>query len=212
MVNDVTPPTAVEGTHVQPNAETNPDQVVETVETLREKLAAAESRAQANSQEAQKYRKEQAKAKADADSAERKRLEEAGNFKTLFEQESEKARAASETLKETQAKFAFSQIKSALVAEAVKHGCVDTTDLVKLTDLSDIKIGDDFSVDTKALELKVQNLVKAKPYLFKSKAPTVNDLPAKADKPAVEADFAREISATKTQAEWNAVMHRHGKL
>ena len=187
MNTDVTPKAAAEGTQDQPVLETN-SEATETVETLKEKLAAAEARAQANSQEAQKYRKEQAKAKADAEAADRKRLEAEGNWKVLAEQEAEKARAHAEALKETQAKFAFSQIRAALETEAVKNGCVDTTALVKLTDLSDIKIGEDFSVDQEALRAKVQDAMKTKTYLFAKQAPSVRDAsPASGKPPAAKA-------------------------
>ena len=93
--------------------------------------------------------------KAAADKA----LEEQGKFKELAEKHKAEAKATIDALKTTRLTFA-------LQMEAVKAGALDVSDVVRLADLTALKLADDGETVEGAAEL-VEALKKSKPYLFK---------------------------------------------
>jgi len=106
----------------------------------------------------QKLRAEQ---KATEETAERKRLEEAGEFAKLRE----RLQAEVESLRqESRAK----DVRNALDAEALAAGLRDPSDLALVPpDLLSAAVDKDGKVDRAAIKAAVGDLKKSKPYLFK---------------------------------------------
>ena len=95
---------------------------------------------------------------ADA-AAEKKRLEEQGQYKELAEKaENEK--------KALQNKYETSAKSNALKLAALQAGTVDADAVAALVNLEDIKLSDDGSVDTESVKSVIETLKKGKAYLF----------------------------------------------
>lgn len=109
--------------------------------------------------ELQKYKKAEEKRKAEQAEAEKKRLEDEGKIKELLEKEkSEKA--------ELQTKYERSAKANALKVEALKQGTVDADAVVALSNLDDVELSEDGSVNTQTVTAVIEKLKSEKAYLF----------------------------------------------
>lgn len=200
-------------TQLDQSATEDNQQVIElSVDDLKAQLEKANSVAKSASEEAKKNRQIIQQIKSEKETAEKQRLEAEGKWQELAKLKEQEALDLAEKLKAKDAAYAFKNIETEFVREASQVGCLDTRALIKLVDLRKVSIDDSLNVDTKSVKALVEEAQKSMSYLFKSKAPTVNDLPNGPGKPADQTDFSRELRATKNQAQYDAVMRKHGKL
>lgn len=108
--------------------------------------------------------KELERIQKEKDAAEKKRLEEAGEFKTLAEQE--KARADG-----LEAKYLTESKVNALKLAAMQAGTVDAEAVATLANLESITLTEDGKVDADSVKAVVDTLKKEKAYLFGTPAP-----------------------------------------
>lgn len=157
------------------NTETSPDEIVVTKSA--EELA---KRLKEVSAEAKGYRQKLAEEKRAREEAQRKGLEDQGQFKELanvYKGQAEAAEAKATKLREA---FATKIVADAVAMEAVKLGCVDADALLQLIALDQIPIGEGFAVDKNHVRTMVEEFKKGKPYLFQKQAPKIPDgLPGK---------------------------------
>ncbi len=116
------------------------------------------------------------------DEYESSKLEEQGKFKESYEKAAKRSKELEDKLKLTEAKYGFKTVKSQVVAEASKAGCVDPEALVNLyqSDLSGLDIDADFNVNAESVKTLVERAQKEKAYLFSKQAPKVHSgLPSK---------------------------------
>lgn len=125
--------------------------------------------------EAKKFRQENAELKRRLDEAEAAKLTEQGNFKEIAEKAQKKAAELEKELKSTKGSFAFKSVSNQVATEALRLGCIDTDALIKLTDLSDLEVKEDYSVEPDSIKSLLDAMVKTKPFLFKKADPKISD-------------------------------------
>ena len=86
--------------------------------------------------------------------------------------------------------FAFKSISGAVEREALKLGCTNVNDLVQLSDLSEIEVGDDFQVNLDQVKELVDRQRKERPYLF-SKSVSAPRVGAGATTPNTQVDWTK---------------------
>jgi hypothetical protein len=152
----------------------------------------------ANENERRKLRERELQAKLD--SIEKERLEAQGKFQEIAEKEREKARQLEDELKKTHAKFAYQSVTSQIESEALKAGCVDTKAFLKLIDLTEVEVDDDFRVNGQALKAMIEKEAKEKAYLFQKQAASVKDLPPASSTAAFATKSIRDMSIDEKMA------------
>lgn len=133
-------------------------------------------------EEAKKYRQKNAEFQARFEAIENERLAEQGKWKEIAEQQKARADKAEKEAKEKHAKFALRTVESQVKAEAAKRGCVDSDALLKLMDISELDVDDDYSVNGTTMASALEKLQKEKPYLFPKQAASHRDLPPNSGK------------------------------
>lgn len=110
------------------------------------------------------------------DEIESSKLQEEGKFKESFEKASKRASELEKELKVTKATYAYNTVRSQVVAEAAKAGCVDAEALVNLyhTDLSELDPDEQFNVKPESVKSLIERAQKEKAYLFQKQAPKVH--------------------------------------
>lgn len=103
--------------------------------------------------------KELERIQKEADDAEAKRLAEAGEFKTLAEQEKAKR-------EQLESNYARERKVNALKIAAMQAGTVDADAVATLANLDSITVSEDGSVDAASIKTVVDTLKKEKSYLF----------------------------------------------
>lgn len=99
------------------------------------------------------------KIESDKEAAEKKRLEEQGQFKELADKEKRRA-------DELQMKFETTAKSNAVKLAAMQAGTVDAEAVEKLVNLADVKLSEDGNIDADSVKKLVEALKTAKPYLF----------------------------------------------
>lgn len=158
----------------KPNGNATPDPKTDdvTVDRSAEEYA---KRLKETSAEAKRHRQENAALKARLEELEQKSLTEQGNWKEVAEKAQAKAKESEEKLKKANQTFAFKSVSSQVATEALKLGCIDTDALVKLADLSELEVKEDFSVEPESIKTLLAEMQKAKPFLFEKAAPKIAD-------------------------------------
>lgn len=92
-----------------------------------------------------------------------------------------KVQDLSEKLDKTTKHYAWNTLTSEIKREAMKHGCTDPDKLIRLMDdedLRSIEIGENFSIDNKAIESVIEKNKKDNFFLFKTGSkPIANGIP-----------------------------------
>ena len=130
--------------------------------------------------------------KARLDSIKDDKLASEGKKDELIESLKKKHEDASGKLNKAVGYFADKSVKSALREEAIKAGCVNVDDFIKLCDVSQIDVSDDFDVSAAQVKALVSESKKARGYLFQGKAPSVKT--GTPSKPELEKDW-RKLSS-----------------
>jgi hypothetical protein len=73
-------------------------------------------------------------------------------------------------------KFAMKTLTDSVEKEALKSGCLNAKALVKLIELSDIEVNEDFEVDQDALKKAIENVKTENPFMFSKSAPQFKDV------------------------------------
>lgn len=96
---------------------------------------------------------------ADAKKHEEEELKKRGEFEKLAQQKEQEAN-------DLKLKYETEKRSNALQVAALQAGAVDTDAVVKLADISKIKLSDEGSIDQESVKALVEELKTGKPYLF----------------------------------------------
>jgi hypothetical protein len=136
------------------------------------------------SQEAKLNRQKLAEEKRKNEEAEKKILQEQGQYKELADIWQRKANASDAQANKLKQAFAYKTVADTIALEASRMGCVDTDAIVALLPMDQVPIDDTFNVDKESVRAMVEDFRKAKPYFFQRQAPTIaNAAPAKSEPP-----------------------------
>jgi len=134
----------------------NPDAVLKKNRELLAKLKAEQER---NRENAEKL-----------EALEQEKLAQAGKKDELIESLKKQVKEREEKVKGLTQTFALKSVNAQVLEAARAMGCEKPDVVMKLADLSDVTVGDDFSVDQEALKLALGKVRDEVPTLFK-KAP-----------------------------------------
>jgi hypothetical protein len=101
------------------------------------------------------------------------KLSAEGKKDELIDSLKKRASTTEEKLNKAVSYFANRAVTSALREEALKAGCINVDDLIKLSDLSLVEVSEDFEVGMDQVRQVVEEAKKSRGYLFNSKAPSV---------------------------------------
>lgn len=136
------------------------------------------------SQEAKLNRQKLAEEKRKNEEAEKKILQEQGQYKELADIWQRKANASETQANKLKQAFAYKTVADTIALEASRMGCVDTDAIVALLPMDQVPIDDTFNVDKESVRAMVEDFRKAKPYFFQRQAPSIaNAVPAKTEPP-----------------------------
>lgn len=144
--------------------------------------------------ENKKFRQANAELKAKNEAIENERLAEQGKWQEIAQKERARAEAAEKAAKETNARFALRTVESQVKAEAAKRGCVDTDALLKLMDMNDLEVDEDYSVKGETMNQVFERMQKEKGYLFSKQAPNHRDLAPGSGKHSFKEKSVKELS------------------
>jgi hypothetical protein len=155
-----------------------------------ENASKTETAAQVNERllrESKEYKQKYLETKRALEGREKAEQEEKGRFKELYEAERQK----NEQIRKMMVK---SSVERSVAEHAVKAGCVNLEDLLKLGDTKLLQF-DEESGTVMGVDLFVEDAKKRKPYLFTaSKTPTINPSTpggVAKDKPLTAMDIAK---------------------
>lgn len=115
---------------------------------------------------------------------EQAKLEEQGKLKELNDALRRESEALKKTVKEKDFKYGSKVLKQEIKSVAKSLGAQEETleDIYKLGDWTTVEITDDFEVKQESVKDALTEMLKAKPYLFKTSKPAPNDLPLNGSK------------------------------
>jgi hypothetical protein len=106
---------------------------------------------------------------------EAQKLEAEGNKEELISSLKKRLEATEKMNKEMLNNFVYSSLDSQVREEAIKLGCVDPDAVTKLADLSQVEVDPKtFKADRETVSSVLEDLRKAKPYLFGKSGPKIN--------------------------------------
>lgn len=135
-----------------------------------------------------------------------------------LEKEAESSKALSATLKE---KLVSRIVTDSLKAELTKAGALSVDTALKLVDRSKIVLNDDYDLDTKSIELLVEELKKSDSVLFKPVTATDEkeeksikhpDIARAGEAENIATAFSVAMRSARTQSQIDAVMRKFGKI
>lgn len=94
-------------------------------------------------------------------------LKRSGNHEARAKKLEDDLAKATESFKSQTRTFATRNLENQLKAKLTAEGCIDADLALKAIDLSDIEFDDGFSIPEEPVKVKVSELVKTKPHLFK---------------------------------------------
>lgn len=100
--------------------------------------------------------------------AEKKALEEQGKHKELAEKASKEAEQAKAAQEAALSALKTERVRFTVLTKAMQMSFAEPEDAMKLLDFSDLTFGDDGSPNADSINKKLEELVKAKPYLVKA--------------------------------------------
>jgi hypothetical protein len=151
-------------------------------------------------EEAKKYRQTNSELKARIDAIESEKLTQEGKWKELAEKEKSRADKAEKEAREKHAKFAMRTVEGQVKAEAAKLGCVDSDALLKLMDLTELEVDDDYQVNADTMKIQLEKLKKEKSYLFPKEAAGHRDLPPASGREGFKEKAVKDMSIAEMQA------------
>jgi len=104
-----------------------------------------------------------------------KRLESEGNKDELITKLRTELTSTKDTRQKETAKYAYKVITDQVKLEAVRLGCLDSDALVKLAELDELEVDENFNVDNESTKRIVEDIRKKRPYLFNKPSPKVID-------------------------------------
>lgn len=123
---------------------------------------------------------ENADLKAKIEAFEQSKLESEGKKDEALSAQRKKIKELEERDRQREAKYSWTRVSSQIKERAIQDGCTDASKLIKLLDkedLSSVDVDEEFKVNSKDLEVLMEKARKENPFLFKSKAAPVSDLP-----------------------------------
>jgi len=132
-------------------------------------------------------------------------LEAKGNFEELVKNQRAEIDRLKKQNTDIYGSFARKSVSQQIALEAAALGCVDSTALEKLVDLSSLEVdGDTFQADNNTVKSMVEDAKVKMPWLFSKKAPNINTSDAKSTfmqtkktvfdmTPEEQAELARKI-------------------
>lgn len=124
--------------------------------------------------ENKKLKSEMARLRELAEAAQQEKLQAEGKKDELIAALKREKEELSKKVVGTHSAFAMRVISGELKAEAAKQGCVALDDFVRLVDLNDIEVDENYNPDPEKVKTLVQDALKSKPYLFSKSGPKVN--------------------------------------
>lgn len=124
--------------------------------------------------ENKKLKSEMARLRELADAAQQEKLQAEGKKDELIAALKREKEELSKKVVGTHSAFAMRVISGELKAEAAKQGCVALEDFVRLVDVNDIEVDENYNPDPEKVKTLVQDALKSKPYLFSKSGPKVN--------------------------------------
>jgi regulator of replication initiation timing len=124
--------------------------------------------------ENKKLKSEMAELRRLVESSQQEKLQAEGKKDELIAALKKEKDELSKKVVGTHSAFAMRVISGELKAEAAKQGCVALEDFVRLIDLNDIEVDDNYNPDPEKVKALVQDAVRSKPYLFSKAGPNVN--------------------------------------
>lgn len=106
---------------------------------------------------------------------EQEQLANAGKKDELIEQLKKSVREKEDKLKATVQTFALKSVNQQVLEAARAMGCEKPEVAMKLADLADVTVGDDFSVDADALKSALEKVKEEVPQLFKKNVAAPRD-------------------------------------
>ena len=148
-------------------AETEVEQVVDDGNESRRDSVAYDTYKKVLS-EKKKFQDEYNKTKSKLDSVSEKVMATEGRKDELLESYKKQALDNDAKLKKAVGTFAFKSLVGAVEREALKLGCSNIDDLIKLSanDLGEIEVDDDFNVNADQVKELVDRQRRARPFLF----------------------------------------------
>lgn len=128
------------------------------------------------SEEAKRYRQAAAEERRKREEMETARLQEEGKHQELAEKYRKERDEALERATRATDSYARKTVGAQVRAVAAEMGCIDTDALVKLVNLDDIPVDDDFNVDPVSVKSILEKERKGRSYLFGKSAPKVHDM------------------------------------
>jgi hypothetical protein len=179
----------------EPAAQSGSDEV--TITGTPEELA---RRLKQTADEAKKFRQMNSELKARIDASENEKLAQEGKWKEMAAKEKERADKAEKEAREKHARFALRTVETQVKAEAAKLGCVDSDALLKLMDLNELEVDDEYQVDQSAMKSVIEKLKKEKSYLFPKEAAHPRDLPPASGREGFKEKAVKDMSIAEMQA------------
>lgn len=171
----------------QGNANPSPDggdpksiTVTKSPEELTQALVDAAAEAKKYRQRAVQSSEQLESLKKEIESLKAAKLQEQGEFKSLYEQEKQRAAELEQLVKKDKAAFAYRAVTSELAAQAAAAGCRNTGDLIKLATadglISELEVSnEDYSVTPESLKTVLAKAQQRYSYLYGQPTPGIND-------------------------------------
>lgn len=109
---------------------------------------------------------------AELEAKKQEELEQKEEWKTIAEQNDEKAKEALNLVAQKDSLLKKQAVNFELTKHLTKHNPVDVNDVIRLIDTEGIEVGDDYTVS--GADKVVESFVESKPHLFGKAAVTVN--------------------------------------
>ena len=110
-----------------------------------------------------------------ATEAEQEKLAQSGKHSELIESLKKQLAAKDTELKQTTQSFAWKSVKQQVVDVARSMGAENADAVMKLADLKSVPVNDDFSADSDALKMAIEQVKKDVPSLFKKQVVAPKD-------------------------------------
>jgi len=136
-------------------------------------------------------------------------LEQQGKFKELLDIEQKRSLDFEAKYKESISRTAKFSVTSKIKEIAAREGCINTEDLVSLSDLNAFDYDDDYQVDEQQVKNLVEDFKKTRPYFFQGKKPNIQDGVLKPSEGS--SSYEDEIMKAQTQQEFDAIRKKYNK-
>jgi hypothetical protein len=113
---------------------------------------------------------------AKAERLEQEKLESSGKLQEALEAVKKKLVDVETKAKAKENMFLYNTLKSRVREHAKELGCINPDALLKLSKFDEIKVGEDYEIDSAQVKVALEKSVQEHPYLFKKEVPAVKDI------------------------------------